>query len=477
MKKQIICIVFIILNFLQSIPAGIHANAQELSGQPDDRIKVIEPQKQYYEFSWGTWPAIQALSTNYLSLNALMNDGIGYGIKGSSADNLFVRLMNYLIIPGGISGYLMGTLEHELGHLGQAVEFGFKPHLSGFNTESIRRRFYAKESPDEVILYIGGGMNTDTYTSYEASQHLYSGNSVPCYYGTIILYKKISNFQYVFSKARYMDHPLGNIKEFYKDYDPLLYDVYLTMKYGYYDSVVPVWAYAPYLKKSIFVPSNPYAYINRFLRDQYHRMKTAYLVELLDPSFINLFYGWRQYLKNGDLFFKPLMIPIKEFQFMPGMRASLGNFGVENYYDLYCSVKDLFHFSVYYRYGGNKWDKIHGAGIAVSGVRITDQLSLTCQADYWTLAAGNAISKNSDYLLYNNLQPVAGLGYFRDNHANRNCFNVSIILHWQFYDDWFFIGNIGYKTYGALIGKQLEKGPYGYGGIGFNVNYRGAAVN
>src|SRR5271157_1220639 len=205
MKIKIICVVFITINVLQMIPAGVHSNAQELSGQIEEGIKSVVPQRRAYEFSWGTWPAVQSLSSNYLSLNTLMNDGIGYGIKRSDADNLFVRLINYLIVPGGISCYLMGTLEHELGHLGEAVEFGFKPHLSGFNTESIRRRFYANESPDEVILYIGGGMNTDTYTSYEATQSLYSGNSAPCYYGTIILYKKISNFQYVFTKARYID--------------------------------------------------------------------------------------------------------------------------------------------------------------------------------------------------------------------------------------------------------------------------------
>lgn len=426
---------------------------------------------RYYEFSWGTWPNIESLSINYLGITGLLNDSIGYAIKGSPIDNIPVRLINFFVVQGGVGCYFIGTLEHEFGHLGYAFEAGFKPHLASFNVETIRPEYFAKTSEDKIVMYLGGGMNTDSYTSYNVTTALYSGKHVPCNYSLIALFKKISNFQYVYSRAGYVKHPLGNIKEFYKNYDPLLYATYLTMKYGYYDSVIPVWGYAPYFKKSLFVPANPYAYINPFLKDQYRRLKTAYLIELLDPSFLQIFWALRCYMKWGTTMFMPLMVPVGSVKFMPGMRASLGTFGVENYYDVYFAVWDLFQFSVYYRNGGNMFDTMHGAGIDVRGICITEQLSADIRADYWTLVEGKIVQKNRDYLLYNNLQPMTGLGFFRKHYNDRNCFNVTVKIRWQFYEDWYVTGTVGYKSYGALIGKQLDRGVYGDGGIGFNLHY------
>ncbi len=426
---------------------------------------------RYYDLTWGTWPNIQSISNDYLSFNGLINDGIGYAIKGSRIDNIFVRLMNYLLIQGGLGCYLLGTLEHELGHVGYAFEAGYKPHLASFDVQLIRREFLVRSTDDKAIMYLAGGMNIDSFTSYEATKTIYSGSPAPCYYGIIITYKKIANFQYVYSKARFMKHPMGNIKEYYKDFDPLIYDVYLSKKYGYYDSALPVWAYAPYFKKSLFIPENPYAYINPFLKDQYRKMKTAYLIELLDPSIVDLFYGWVRYVGSGESMHTALMIPTGPVSVMPGTRASLGNLGAENYYDLHFVIRNFIPFSIYYRRGGNKWDTVHGAGIDARNIPLSDRLYLDCQLDYWTIIEGERVGKNRAYLLYNSTSALTGPGLFRKHRDQRDRFNIFLKLKWEFIEDWYFTGGIGYKRYGALIGRQLEEGVYGHGGIGFNINY------
>lgn len=428
----------------------------------------------HYEFSWGTWPNIQTLSINYLSISGLLNDGIWYAIKGSRADGIAMRLLNFFVIQGGVGCYFLGTVEHELGHIGYAIDAGFKPHLAGYSVETIRSEYLTKTTEDNIVMYLGGGMNTDTYTSYETVTAMYSGSKVPCVYGLITTYKKISNFQYVYRNDRYVRNPLSHIREFYKNYDPLIYDVYLTMKYGYYDSVLPVWAYAPCLGKSLFILANPYAYINPFMKDQYRRMKTAYLIELLDPSIIELFWGIRRYLKYGDTVFTPLMIPIRSVKFMPGMRGSLGNYGAENYYDLHFLVQDIFPFTVYYRKGGNKWDTLHGCGVEIRNISMIDRLSMTYQFDYWTIVRGSRVAKNREYLAYN-YRPAggtAGPGLFRRPRSDTHGINVFMKASWEFWPDWFFTGGIGYKSYGALLSKQLDAGLYGYGGIGFNIRYQ-----
>jgi hypothetical protein len=463
MLKNVISILLLVLVYNATI------NAQDIS-TGSDQIKH-KTFTRYYEFTWGTWPNIHSLSINYLSLSGLLNDGVSYAIKGSVIDGVAARLLNFFILNGFVTCFLMGTPEHELGHIGYAIGAGYKPHMASINVESIRKQYYVKTTDDNVLMYLGGGMNTDTYTAHMATAALYSGNDVPCYYNMIILYKKISNFEYVYSNDRIIRHPLGNIKEYYKNYDPVIYGVYLTMKYGYYDSFLPVWAYAPYFNKSLFVPANPYAYINPFFKDQYRRMKIAYLIELLDPSVIELFYGLRNYVKYGDLTFKPLMIPMGPVKFMPGTRASLGNSGVENYYDLYFSIQDMFQLNAYYRNGGNKRDTVHGCGIEVINIKLIDQLILSGRVDYWTLVQGSRIVKYRDYYLYNSRQPSISPGLFRKDFNNRNCFNIFIKLQWQFYQDWYITGGVGYKTYGALIGEQIDRGFYGYGGIGFNVTY------
>ena len=45
-------------------------------------------------------------------------------------------------------------------------------------------------------------------------------------------------------------------------------------------------------------------------------------------------------------------------------------------------------------------------------------------------------------------------------------------INWEFYQDSYLTGGIGYKTYGGLVGRQLEAGLYGYAGVGFNLRYR-----
>ena len=169
----------------------------------------------------------------------------------------------------------------------------------------------------------------------------------------------------------------------------------LTESYGYYNSFLN--------KDSIWVQKLPdiVAYTqNGFIRDQYNRMKTAYLLTALDPANLYFLYANALYLIKGRTFFKPFMFYVKGVSFMPSIRANMAENGIENYYDLFLKIKHLISFSIYYRNGGNMFHHTNGLGVEFRNIKISDMLSLNGQLDYWS----NERNKTNNFNLSSGIQ-------------------------------------------------------------------------
>ncbi|MEO0334441.1 MAG: hypothetical protein AAF223_22675, partial [Bacteroidota bacterium] len=356
-------------------------------------------------------------------------------------NNAFTRSLNFLGVQFYLGAFAYGTLPHEyFGHYSRAKEFDiqpdgyeiFFPSFGGnvpfsinYETDAIHRQMISAAGPELT-----------TQIAYEAIKTLYSGESVPAYYGMYLLGGKLVD-SYIYARNdldAFVDDPaqyLRDAEDYFAEYnvpnDPVSYLLALVEQYGYYDELInPEDTWATF-------PADPSVLINDFVRDQRDRIRRAYLLQLLDPAILYALYGNYRYLVKDELQFKLFMFRVQDVQFMPSIRANLGHLGVENYYDLFVALPGLSAFNVYYRHGGNQEDQLNGAGIEWRNLSLTNKINLTAQLDYW-----------------------------RDEQAR---FNGFATLCYPIAHRWALSGSVGYKSEGSLMGKPFDEGFYGYGGL------------
>jgi hypothetical protein len=410
---------------------------------------------RHYEIQYGTNPNIEAGSQSAISISSLLFDKTNQIIKNkvkSKTRNLFARIGNFGLVQFYFGTQLYGTIPHEyFGHNSRAKEFGITPKLNlnfpalgGDNIFSVTQNMPVLKRQ----MIVAAGPEVTATIAYKATQQLYTDNYSPTYLGNFLLSGKIID-QYIYLQNNVKPF-LEDPNEYYKkeaDYfkgnpvpnDPLSYALALTESYGYYNSFLD--------KNATWVQQFPDMSVytqNEFIKDQYKRMKSAYLQTALDPTNLYFLYANALYLVSGKTFFKPFMFKIKNISFMPSVRANLGENGVENYYDLFLKIKKLPSFSVYYRTGGNMFHQTKGLGTEFRNLEITKSIRLNGQLDYW-----------------------------KNERTKTNNFNIATGINLTDKKQLFSVGgNIGYKSYGNLMGKPFSKGIYGYIGIGMNLKYK-----
>ena len=403
--------------------------------------------KRDYLFVWGSEPNIDALSIDVHSTSSFLFERLNYEIARNSSkyiNNGFIRFLN-LGFQGSVGTWIFITIPHETAHYLRGKESGIeniKIHLEakfmgGYYTVFTKLN---ENTPTERLMVTTAGPELSTLVSYQQIKDMYSGKPIPPHYSIFQIgakyvdgynyYSRVKDFQE--DPSKWLNEKKGNYSNDRSPlkFDPLGFTLTLAEKYGYYDSWLP--------KDSIWFwePNDINMYENEFVRDQFRRMKKSYLLALLDPSIINSLYVSAKYIIKGDLYSNVFMIPAGNIKFMPSIRANIGMWGIENYFDIHFLYKNILPFSIYYRQGGNLVEDIYGFGAEVSNLMVSDYIKINFKGDYW----------------------------------NKKGFNISSRIQYN-YKRVYLLAKLGYKTYGSLIGEPWDKGVYGYGGIGFDITY------
>ena len=440
---------------------------------------------RYYEYTWGTWPNYESVSTAYLSTSSLIFDSVDYKILNEKLNDTWYVVLFNTFFQATVSMY-SSILVHEGGHALRFREFGSPSkiilHLPfGAETISTRRWPTVLCNADGLIAVAGAGLEMATMITSSAAKEMYTGEEARNVHRFPILINKIVNILYAeMSRSNARKKINGTSIE---SGDHVGYAMLMTAKYGYYDTMIPFFnGGVPGMSSSYdffvhpYLYTNPWLLKNSFYKDQLRRIWRAYFIELCDPVIVNAIYS---FFAGGDgVSFTPLMPKIGPIAFMPATRAALGYIGAENYIELHGAARGLFEFTVYYRFGGNKFDRLSGGGIELRNLKLHRRLALGLQADYWTVRRINCNHYRIDYLAHTSIDlwlwntPYAGSGpiftpmrantihyWYRTN--NRNRYHLYINLRWNVHDALYIAGGIGYKTYGGLMGKQLASGVYG----------------
>jgi hypothetical protein len=395
-------------------------------------------------------PNIESGAKSSIGVTSLIFDQLNNKIRHSKINGVATRAVNYFAVNFylGLTGY--ATLPHEyFGHYSRAREFGITPKLTisfpAPGGDDVFRVPHSMSATERQMI-VAGGPELTSQIAFEATKEMYSGNVVPAYQGLYLFAGKVvDGIMYTQNNVKpFLDDPnkyYDDNKDYFKKNpvpnDPLAYALALTESYGYYENFLPknaTWLYkAPDLN----------VYKNEFIEDQYRRMKRAYILQLLDLTSLYGLYGAYQYIVNDKAFIKPFMLKVHGVKFMPYIRANMGELGAENYYDLFITPRSNLSYNIYYRHGGNMFDKIDGAGGEVRA-KISSKLSLTSGIDFWN-------NERTDKKNFNTLQTLR-------LKLQRLALATSV----------------GYKTKGALMGKPWDEGVYGYFGVGYSFDYKTA---
>ncbi|NJN25314.1 MAG: hypothetical protein HC819_04720 [Cyclobacteriaceae bacterium] len=409
---------------------------------------------RHYEIQYGTNPNIESGSQSVIGISSLIFDQTSLLIKNkvkSKSANLFARIGNFGLVQFYFGAQLYATIPHEyFGHYLRAREFGVTPKLNlDFPSLGGDNVFIVSQNMPVLQrqMIVAAGPEVTATIAYHATQQLYSAEYSPNYLGNYLLAGKIID-QYIYLQNNvkpFLENPnkyyTQNAEYFSRNpvpNDPVSYVLALTESYGYYDAFLD--DNATWVQK---LPDMSVYTQNEFINDQYSRMKYAYLLTALDPTNLYFIYGTLLYLVKGQTFYKPFMLTVKNVSFMPSVRANMGENGIENYFDMFFRVKKMPAFSVYYRTGGNMFHQTKGFGTEFRNLILTDRIRINGQFDYW----------NNERTETNNINIQTGIGLADKS----NLFSMN--------------GNIGYKSYGNLMGKPFSEGIYVYFGLGMNLQY------
>lgn len=404
-----------------------------------------------YKFIWGVNSSIDEVSTNTTSLSSLTFDRMNSLLRKSNSkwiDNPIGRLAN-LGLQGTLGTWFFITIPHETSHFVRGKESGIDDisvkleaeFMGGYYTINTNP---AGSSPTDRLMTTTGGTEHSTLLAFNHSKQMYSGKNISSY-SFIFLFgaKYVDGYSYYLRTKDFNKDPdkwLHAQKEKYDyltisplKFDPLAYTITLSEKYGYYDE------WLPQNEKWIYEPEDLTDYINEFTDDQFERMRKTQLLALADPALLSSFYAAIKYVITGNENTKAFMIPLfkKKLKVIPGIRANMGLWGYENYFDIFALYQNRIPFRAYYRNGGNLHEEVKGLGFQVDNIFLSKNLSSSYELDYWSIGNGFHVSSSVDYQIKR--------------------------LH--------LYGKLGYKTFGSLIGKPYKKGAYANIGIGFDLKY------
>lgn len=416
-------------------------------------VSYAQSMEQTYQLVIGPTPNMEGATISFMDGSALLFDTVHRVATKRPmhpAVGATFRVANVALVQLYLGGLMYGTLLHEhFGHKARARELGLPltlelnfPALGGDFRFPVTQRVPAAHR--QYVL--AAGYEATSFVAYQAVRALYSQDEVGTYMGNFMLAGKliegILTFNndlgpfldnpnaYYASNIRLRSNPIPN--------DPLGYVLALTERYGYYDAHLDSEANWVERLDDLSVYTN-----NTFIHDQRRRLRRAFLRSALDPALLYFALGNYGYLVQGKAVMQSYMVRLGRVAFMPSIRASYGELGAENYYDVFFRVEDGLPFNVYYRRGGNLFDSITGAGFEVREM-VRRHWRLGIQGDYW---------HNSQ------------------SHSNHINLFVTAQRFWARAPFFMSIG-LGYKSRGALMAKPLDRGLYGYVGGGLRVATR-----
>lgn len=435
LKYQIQPIVFILFTIIWVV--AIHSDTY---GQ--DSLMLHS-----YKFTWGYKASVDELSTNVYSLSSLSFNAMNSAISHSTnryVNNALTRALN-LGVQSSIGTWVFVTLPHELSHYIRGKEGNIGDISVHLEPKFMGGYYSLSTSPslntaEERLMITTAGMEFSTQLAYRHQREMYSGSPTPPYAFIFLLSAKyVDGYNYYLRTKGFRNDPakwLSAKREQYAytgvsplKFDPIGYTITLAEKYDYYPWLPAdeAWPYEP---------DDPSRYLNAFTEDQFDRIRKAQLLALADPALVSSLYASVKYILNGTEQQRAWMLKFADnrLALMPGIRANLGLWGAENYFDVHGRYVSI-PFRVYYRQGGNMHETVRGAGIAIDKIHLAHALNSSWEVDYWSIRNGFHISSEIDYRM----------------------------------NDLHLYVKAGYKTHGSLIGKTYQQGAYALLGVGFDI--------
>jgi len=177
-------------------------------------------------------------------------------------------------------------------------------------------------------------------------------------------------------------------------------------------------------------------------------LRQTILWDLLDPYLWYSYYSMAMYIFDGSKCFEYPMIPIGDYQYLPGVRILLAPYGFE--YQLNNYIRSAENtIQARFRYGRTDNRRSWGASLEVTRLWTSDLINLDAKAEIWNqprLFKGNAGEATSKL----------GAGLWG---TLRWCVNNQIEL----------LGQIGYKSSGYVPGEPLNHGTIIRAGFNLNI--------
>lgn len=179
-----------------------------------------------------------------------------------------------------------------------------------------------------------------------------------------------------------------------------------------------------------------------------HNLKNKVLIDLLDPFLWFSLYGVGNYLYDGTQCFQYPMIPIGDYQYLPGMRLALAPYGPEYQLINYIRGNDYI-LQATLRYGRTGKKDSMAVVLERSCLWVAGDLMFDGRLDIW--GQPRVLVNYS----YQTNRQIGGAISLTGHYRIAGCFEI--------------LGQAGYKTSGFMPGESLKRGAILRIGFGFSI--------
>jgi len=168
------------------------------------------------------------------------------------------------------------------------------------------------------------------------------------------------------------------------------------------------------------------------------RLRSSGLIDLLDPYLWFSLFGLGHYIFDGTQCFEYPMLPIGDYQYLPGFRLALAPYGPEYQLINYIRGPD-YTLQATLRYGNTGGKNSGGLILEMARLWAVDCLSVDGRLDMWS-------------------QPklfVATADQARRTFGGA----ASLFVRYRLFNNFEIMGQAGYKTKGYIPGESLRRGP------------------
>lgn len=178
------------------------------------------------------------------------------------------------------------------------------------------------------------------------------------------------------------------------------------------------------------------------------RLRQLALFDFLDPYLYYSFFSMGMYIVEGVQCWEYPMIPIGDYQYLPGFRIALAPYGPETQFINYIRSAEN-TIQARFRYGHTDQRKSWGAGVEITRFWSSDLINLDAKLEIWNqprLFKANA----------GQATPKFGAGLWGT-------------LRWCVFSQVELLGQVGYKSSGYVPAEPLKSGPIFRAGFNLNI--------